>query len=63
MTRAKAGVFAPGDTGYTKGSFTVRYTDPQTKAAASYSGYYLTLYSRQKDGSWKIFEDMATPAS
>lgn len=52
-----------GDKGWTKGSFTIRFTDPKTKAAAGYSGYYLTLFSRQKDGSWKAIEDMATPAS
>jgi uncharacterized protein (TIGR02246 family) len=62
ITTGKVGIFTPGNAGYTKGSFTVRYTDPKTKAATGYSGYYLTLYAKQADGSWKVTEDMATPA-
>ncbi|MBO9575908.1 MAG: SgcJ/EcaC family oxidoreductase [Sphingobium sp.] len=63
ITFTTAKVDVSGDKGWTKGSFTIRYTDPKTKAAAGYSGYYLTLFAKQKDGSWKVIEDMATPAS
>ncbi len=62
FTTGKVAADASGETGYTKGSFTVRYTDPKTKAATGYSGYYLTLFVKQPDGSWKATEDMATPA-
>lgn len=61
ITRAKTHV--SGDIGYTQGSFTVRYTNPATKAAAGYSGFYLTVFRKQGDGSWKASEDMAIPAS
>lgn len=63
FTTAKVGVAAAGDTAWSKGSFSLRYTDPETKGAAGYSGFYLTLFAKQKDGSWKVTEDMATPAS
>lgn len=63
MTTGRVAGASTGDSGYSKGSFTVRYTDPKTKSAAGYSGYYLTLFAKQKDGSWKVTEDMATPAS
>ncbi len=63
FTTAKAVVAASGDLGYTQGSFTIRYTNPATKAAVSYSGYYLTVFKKQSDGSWKAIEDMALPAS
>lgn len=63
FTTGKVAVLAGGTAGYTKGSFTARYTDPKSKAVAGYSGYYLTLFSKQADGSWKAFEDMATPAN
>ncbi|MBO9581563.1 MAG: DUF4440 domain-containing protein [Sphingobium sp.] len=62
FTTGKVAVSSAGDTGYSKGSFTARYTDPKTKSAAGFSGFYLTLFAKQKDGSWKAIEDMATPA-
>lgn len=61
FTTAKA--FASGDMGYTQGSFVIRYTNPATKAASGYSGYYLTIFRKQSDGSWKAVEDISTPAS
>jgi uncharacterized protein (TIGR02246 family) len=63
ITRAKTQVSASGDMGYTQGSFSLRYTDPKTKQGAGYSGFYLTVFKKQADGSWKAIEDMATPAS
>lgn len=62
FTTGKVAVSASGDTGYSKGSFTARFTDPKTKAGSGFSGFYLTLFAKQKDGSWKVVEDMATPA-
>ncbi len=62
FTTAKTQVAASGDMGYSQGSFTVRYTNPTTGAAASYSGYYLTLFRKQTDGRWVAVEDMAVPA-
>ncbi len=63
MTTGKVGAFTPGHAGYAKGSFTVRYTDPQTKAASGHSGYFLTMFVKDADGEWRISEDMTTPAS
>ena len=59
----KVGAFEPGIAGYSKGKFTIHYTDPRTKAPASYSGRYLTLFAKQESGQWKAIEDMATPTS
>ena len=50
-------VDASGDLAYARGHFTERYTDPNTKAAASNSGSYVTVYKKQADGSWKAVED------
>jgi uncharacterized protein (TIGR02246 family) len=63
FTTGKIVVDKSGQSGYSKGSFTIRYTDPKTQAASGYSGYYLTLFVRQADGRWKVIEDMAVPAS
>jgi uncharacterized protein (TIGR02246 family) len=62
FTTGRIKVDRSGQGGYSKGSFTVRYTDPKTKAAGGFSGYYLTLFARQLDGSWKVIEDMTQPA-
>lgn len=62
MTTGKVGAFTPGNAGYAKGSFTVRYTDPQTKGAGGHSGYFLTIFVKDADGQWRISEDMTTPA-
>jgi uncharacterized protein (TIGR02246 family) len=63
FTTAKAQVAASGDMGYTQGSFVIRYTNPATKMPTSYSGYYLTVFRKQADGSWKATEDISTPAA
>lgn len=63
FTTAKTKVSDSGDLGYTQGSFTIRYTNPATKAPTSYSGYYLTVFRKQADGSWKAVEDISTPAA
>jgi len=57
----KTKVSASGDVGYTQGSFTLNYTDPKTKKPVTERGYYLTVFEKQADGSWKAVEDMATP--
>jgi ketosteroid isomerase-like protein len=48
---------ASGDLAYSRGHFTEKYTDPNTKAAASNGGSYITVYKKQADGSWKVVED------
>jgi ketosteroid isomerase-like protein len=49
---------ASGDLAYSRGHFTEKYTDPSTKAVASNSGTYITVYKKQSDGSWKVVEDL-----
>jgi ketosteroid isomerase-like protein len=63
FTTTKAQVSASGDTGYTQGSFSINFTDPATKKPSTIQGYYLTIFKKQDGGSWKVVEDMATPAS
>jgi len=50
-----------GDMGYTQGSYTVSYTDSETNKAESGQGYYVVVYRKQPDGSWKIVQDISTP--
>lgn len=52
-----------GDLAYTRGHFTMRSTDPATKAPRTDSGNYLTVWQKQEDGSWKAVEDFVTPGA
>lgn len=54
-------VAASGDLAYTRGHYSMTYTDPETKKPASGSGSYLTVWQKQADGSWKAVEDFVTP--
>jgi uncharacterized protein (TIGR02246 family) len=56
-------VAASGDLAYTKGTYHVTYTDPQTKKAKSEAGNYVTIFHKEADGSWKAVEDAAVPGA
>ena len=49
-----------GDLAYSRGHFSEKYTDPKTGKVMTDSGAYLTVYKKQKDGSWKAVEDFTT---
>jgi uncharacterized protein (TIGR02246 family) len=48
-----------GDLAYTRGTFRVSFTNPQTRKPQDMSGNYLTIFARQADGGWKAAEDFA----
>ena len=50
-----------GDLAYTRGQYMMTMTDPATKQPQSSRGYYLTVWEKQADGSWKAVEDFITP--
>lgn len=49
-----------GDVAYTRGSYTLTLTDPQTKQVVNDRGSYVTGYHKQADGSWKAVSDIAS---
>ena len=53
-------VAASGDLAYTRGRYTMTMTDPKTKGPFNSKGYYLTVWQKQADGSWKAVEDFVT---
>ena len=57
----KVQVAASGDLAYTRGHYSITYTDPDSRKPASGSGSYLTVWKKQGDGSWKAVEDFVTP--
>jgi uncharacterized protein (TIGR02246 family) len=62
FTNEKTEVAGSGDIAYTHGSFTVTYTNPETKQPQNGSGTYVTVFKKQADGSWKAVADVATPS-
>ena len=53
----KIDVAASGDMAYSRGHFTEHYTDSKTHKVMANSGYFLTVWKKQSDGSWKAVED------
>ena len=49
------------DMAYSQGTYTVAYTNRETKAVDNSQGYYLVVYKKQPDGSWKIVQDISSP--
>jgi uncharacterized protein (TIGR02246 family) len=46
-----------GDMVYSQGTYTMTVTDPKTKKTMTDKGKYLTVYTKQPDGSWKAVAD------
>lgn len=46
-----------GDMVYSEGAYTMTMTDPKTKKPVTDKGKYLTVYTKQPDGSWKAIAD------
>lgn len=53
-------VSASGDLAYTQGHYTMRGTDPHSHQIVTDHGSYVTTYRRQRDGSWKAIDDIAS---
>ena len=46
-----------GDMVYSQGTYTMTMTDPKTKKPMTDKGKFLTVYTKQADGSWKAVAD------
>jgi len=57
LSNEKTEVAGSGDLAYRRGTFTITFTNPQTKQAENGAGTYLTVFRKQADGSWKAVED------
>jgi ketosteroid isomerase-like protein len=56
-TPVKGDMAASGDLGYTHGNFVFKSKDKDGKIVAHY-GKYMSVWKKQKDGSWKVVVDM-----
>ena len=50
-----------GDLAYTRGRYVMTMSNAETGKPETSTGYYLTVWQRQADGSWKAVEDFVTP--
>jgi uncharacterized protein (TIGR02246 family) len=55
----KVDVAKSGDLAYTRGTYTLTVTDPQSKQIVTDHGSYVTTYRKQADGTWKAVADIA----
>jgi uncharacterized protein (TIGR02246 family) len=46
-----------GDMVYSQGTYTMTMTNPKTKKPITDKGKYLTIYTKQADGTWKAVAD------
>ena len=56
-TPVKADMAASGDLGYTYGNYIFKAKDKDGKIVVHY-GKYMSVWKKQKDGSWKVTVDM-----
>ena len=56
-TPVKADMAASGDLGYTSGNFVFKSKNKDGQPTAHY-GKYMSVWKKQKDGSWKVVVDM-----
>ena len=52
-------VAGSGDMAVARGRFSQTYTEPATNLVRSTAGSFVTVYTKQPDGSWKVVEDWA----
>lgn len=50
-----------GDLASSRGHYSLTMTDKTTGKPVTSDGYYLTVFKKQDDGSWKAVEDFITP--
>jgi len=55
----KVDVAASGDIGYTAGNWQIPVLDRRSNKRVLVTGKYLTVWKKQKDGSWKVVADIA----
>ena len=49
------------DMAYSQGTYTFSYTNDKTKQVESGQYYYVMIYKKQADGTWKIVQDVSSP--
>ncbi len=57
FTSTRAMASKGGDMVYSQGTYTMTMTNPKTKKPMTDKGKYLTVYTKQADGSWKAIAD------
>lgn len=59
----KTEVAQSGELAYTRGTYSLTFTNPKTKQPETQIGSYVTSFKKEADGSWKAEDDIVTPGS
>jgi len=59
VTVTTVDIWLEGDTAYETGKYSYKYQEKGQPVTEE--GRYVTIWKRQKDGSWKLFMDMGVP--
>lgn len=54
-------ISAGGDLAFSQGTYSSSSTNPDTGMVQKGNGYYLLVYKKQPDGSWKVIQDVSSP--
>ena len=54
-------ISAGGDLAFSQGTYTSGGTNADSGEAQQGKGYYLLVYKKQADGSWKVIQDVSSP--
>ena len=60
LTFRPAKIEASAGLAYVQGAYSSTRTDPKTMEAVADQGKYVTVYKKQRDGSWKAIQDMVS---
>lgn len=60
LTFRPAKIEASEGLAYVQGAYSSTRTDPKTMEVRSDQGKYVTVYKKQRDGSWKAIQDMVS---
>jgi uncharacterized protein (TIGR02246 family) len=60
-TNATTVISGGGDLAFSQGTYTESHTNAETGAIERTNGYYLVVYKKQADGSWKVVQDVSSP--
>lgn len=61
LSRSFVQALGPAGCAYARGEFQANYTDPSSEEPAIVSGSYIQIFAEDRDGAWRVIEDISSP--
>jgi uncharacterized protein (TIGR02246 family) len=61
LTEQTTKTASAGDLAYSRGRFSVSFTNPSSGKVETLGGNYLQIFRKKADDSWEILEDISSP--